>query len=251
MIQLDLCIPIFGDSSLRWLTKAVFLLLHRTFCGEAPSFCYSFGSGLRRTWRILGKPKALISCYVWSFEDANMIRRVPVFSLLLCLRETHLGSSIPYENCSDSDAAPLLQSPLAALKRKQAAFFPEESEEVYQRTEDNVSVAPSDFAHAYFQACSKSTFVSALEQNDSVHVQAASSCDGIQLQKETSTKIIPTDCCSTASTWCGGCEEQDGTKEACKSCQGGYVLEDGHCVRCAISSSLTLIGIQGQAARIC
>ena len=165
-----------------------------------------------------------------------MLRQLAVFTF--CLSVAQSGSSSPCKGCSDSDAAPLLQSHLAALKsmkQKQTAFLP--SEEVY-RTEDNganASIAPRKIMHTYFEACSKSTAMSTLEQNSSVHVQAPSSCDGIQLQKETSTKIIPTDCCSTDSTWCGGCEERDGTKEACKSCQGGYVLEDGHCVRCAIS----------------
>ena len=152
-------------------------------------------------------------------------------SLWLCLADAYSGSSVPWGNCADLllDSAALLQSHRAALS-KENALLQADKQEVHH---DNTNVALQNLGrYDYFEACSKSTPMSTLEQNFSVKVQMARSCpDGTTLQKETAGGIVVTGCCSIASTWCGGCEERDGTKESCKSCQGGYVLEGGHCIR--------------------
>eukprot|EP00435_Cladocopium_sp_Y103_P044279 s708_g12.t1 len=151
-------------------------------------------------------------------------------SLLLCLGHTYSGSAVHCGNCTDLDSAALLQSHPAAL-RKRNALLQTDEQEVH---EDTTNAAPHSLGrHDYFEACSKSTPMSTLEQDFSIKVQTPHVCpDGTTLQKENATGIVVTGCCSIASTWCGGCEERDGAKEKCKSCQGGYVLEAGHCIRC-------------------
>ena len=129
-----------------------------------------------------------------------------VLSLLLCLGHTCSGSCVPGGNCSDLDSAALLQSHRAALRKENALLQTDEQE----FNEDVTNVGPHTLVrYDYFEACS----------------------DGTTLQNETAAGIVVTGCCSIASTWCGGCEGRDGTKESCKSCQGGYVLEGGHCIR--------------------
>ena len=152
-----------------------------------------------------------------------------VLSLLLCLGHTCSGSCVPGGNCSDLDSAALLQSHRAALRKENALLQTDEQD----FNEDVTNVGPHTLGrYDYFEACSKSTPVSTLEQDFSIKVQTPHECpDGTTLQNETAAGIVVTGCCSIASTWCGGCEGQDGTKESCKSCQGGYVLEGGHCIR--------------------
>ena len=164
-----------------------------------------------------------------SFESCRIKIMLAVLSLLLCLGDTYSGSSVPCGNCTDLDSAALLQSHRAAL-RKENALLQTDGQEVH---EDITNVAPHNLGrYDYFEACSKSTPLSTLEHNFSIKVKMPHVCpDGTRLQKETAAGIVVTGCCSIASTWCGGCEEQDGAKESCKSCQGGYVLEGGHCIR--------------------
>ena len=166
------------------------------------------------------------------FETRRMLAVLSLY--LLCLGDTYSGSSVPCNNCTDFDSAPLLQSHLAALKKKQNALWEAQEQEVQsEQIDETTNVVPSSLGHYdYFEACSKSTPMSTLEQNSSIKVQPPHVCsDGTTLQKETAAGIVVTGCCSIASTWCGGCEERDGTKESCKSCQGGYVLEGSHCIR--------------------
>lgn len=186
---------------------------------------------------------------------AQAVHMLSVLSLLL-LRSTFSGPSPSYDNCSDSDAAPLLQSHVAAFRRQQIDLqpsnwqsleLPDSKSQGDQGQEDktkDVQVLKGNVNgpkrhHDYFEACSKSPTMSTLELNYSRRLKvskAAIECKEteITLQTETATGIEVNGCCPRTSTWCGGCEEQDGTQEACKSCQGGYVLEDGHCIRRAL-----------------
>ena len=131
-------------------------------------------------------------------------------------------------DCDDEDVSPFLQNRFSMLRQDIQRFGQLGTDPPLVTSKPTLQAFPQP---QLFEMCFHAKRDAGWGKRSSTSLQRASKCDGLKLQKETPTGIQVTGCCPTHADWCGGCEEEKEGGGACKSCAGGFVLEDGYCIR--------------------